>query len=227
MILRLLTLASLLLLSACDSRLSGDYQSEVILNVNSRLFPITCWSHQPKNYIDAEIDTITSHPILEAASKPCHVEGNVIKKSLPIEQIEDTDLIRITAFSNYGREAERIVTAVADSFISHRAEIGRAQADMALEALDSELESHGQVVAEKKRALTALVELQKEFASDKEICVSVSMQQHEYNSAKDYYEQARDLLRAIKIQQQELRVLRKMPRNPITIHRAAITKKRS
>lgn len=52
----------------------------------------------------------------------------------------------------------------------------------------------------------------------KDDTVSLSMRQHDYNSAKDDYEQARDLLRQMKIQQQEQRVLLRMPRTPITAH---------
>ncbi|MGJ8695441.1 MAG: GumC family protein [Verrucomicrobiaceae bacterium] len=52
----------------------------------------------------------------------------------------------------------------------------------------------------------------------KDDTVDLSMQQHQYNSAKEEYEQARDLLRAMKIQQQEQRVLLRMPRTPITLH---------
>ena len=56
--------------------------------------------------------------------------------------------------------------------------------------------------------------------------VSLSMRSHEYNSIKEDYEQARDLLHQMEIQQQEQRVLLKMPRNPITIHQALVTKSR-
>ena len=48
--------------------------------------------------------------------------------------------------------------------------------------------------------------------------VELSMQQHKYNSAKEEYEQARDLYREMKLQQQEQRVMLRMPRTPITLH---------
>ena len=44
------------------------------------------------------------------------------------------------------------------------------------------------------------------------------MRQHNYNVAKDEYEQARDLLREMKTQQQEQRELLKMPRKAVTRH---------
>jgi len=52
----------------------------------------------------------------------------------------------------------------------------------------------------------------------KDDTVDLSMRQHDYNSARDEYEQARDLYRQMKIQQQEQRVLLRMPRTPITRH---------
>ena len=55
--------------------------------------------------------------------------------------------------------------------------------------------------------------------------VDLSMQQHKYNSAKDEYEQARALYREMKLQQQEQRVLLRMPRNPITLHELPKTAK--
>ena len=48
--------------------------------------------------------------------------------------------------------------------------------------------------------------------------VDLSLQQNAYNQAKESYEQSRDLLREMKIKQQEARVLLKMPREPITLH---------
>jgi hypothetical protein len=52
----------------------------------------------------------------------------------------------------------------------------------------------------------------------KEISNDRTMRQHEYNSAKEEYEQSRDLLREMKIQQQEQRALLKRPRQAVTRH---------
>lgn len=59
----------------------------------------------------------------------------------------------------------------------------------------------------------------------KEETVDLSMQQHKYNSAREEYEQTRALYREMKLQQQEQRVLLRMPRNPITLHELPRTAK--
>jgi hypothetical protein len=47
---------------------------------------------------------------------------------------------------------------------------------------------------------------------------NLSSKQNSYNTAKEAYEQARETLRNLKIQQQETRILLKQPRNLIIIH---------
>jgi capsular exopolysaccharide synthesis family protein len=70
------------------------------------------------------------------------------------------------------------------------------------------------------------VEKMREVVEDKKgITVDLSMRQHKYNSAKEEYEQARDLYREMKLQQQEQRILLRMPRNPITLHELPKTAK--
>ena len=51
--------------------------------------------------------------------------------------------------------------------------------------------------------------------------VELSLKQHNYNQAKEDYEQTRDMLREMKIKQQEARLLLKMPKTPVTIHERA------
>ena len=63
------------------------------------------------------------------------------------------------------------------------------------------------------------VERMKEtILNKKEISLERAMRQHEYNSAREEYEQSRNLLREMKIQQQEQRALLKMPRQAVTRH---------
>jgi len=52
----------------------------------------------------------------------------------------------------------------------------------------------------------------------KDDTVALSLKQNAYNQAKETYEQSRNMLREMKIKQQEARVLLKMPRDPITLH---------
>ncbi|HBE95635.1 MAG TPA: hypothetical protein DDW68_00510 [Verrucomicrobiales bacterium] len=51
--------------------------------------------------------------------------------------------------------------------------------------------------------------------------VDLSMRQHQYNSAKEEYEQSRMMYREMSVKQQQQRVLLKMPRTPITLHERA------
>ncbi len=55
----------------------------------------------------------------------------------------------------------------------------------------------------------------------KEDAITLSLKQSNYTQAKEQYEQARAMLREMKIKQQEARVLLKMPRDPITFHERA------
>ena len=53
----------------------------------------------------------------------------------------------------------------------------------------------------------------------KEIALDLAMRQHKYNSAKEEYEQSRDLQREMKLQQAKQRALLKMPRQAVTRHK--------
>ena len=104
-------------------------------------------------------------------------------------------------------------------------------------------ERHPDMIAIAKKAEGALVNAQKEVASLKVVLstkldlikmqvekmddmvenrkddtVSLSLRQNAYNQARETYEQSRNMLREMKIKQQEARVLLKMPRDPITLH---------
>ncbi|MEJ6561390.1 MAG: polysaccharide biosynthesis tyrosine autokinase [Akkermansiaceae bacterium] len=91
--------------------------------------------------------------------------------------------------ANLMRDAESAVTSLKDVLTTR------------INLIDRQVERMQQTVDEKKGDT-----------------VSLSIRQHEYNSAKDDYEQSRELLRAMKVQQQEQRVLLRMPRTPITPH---------
>ena len=103
--------------------------------------------------------------------------------------------------------------------------------------------NHPEVKATKHRAANALENAGKEVVSLKEVLetrlnlvdkqvermeqmvrekkdgtVDLSMQQHQYTTAKEEYEQSRMMYREMSVKQQEQRVLLKMPRSPITLH---------
>lgn len=57
--------------------------------------------------------------------------------------------------------------------------------------------------------------------ASKEDVVALALKRHNYNQAKEDYEQARDMHHEMKIKQQEARILLKMPKTPVTIHERA------
>lgn len=72
------------------------------------------------------------------------------------------------------------------------------------------------------KKLSAIVKEKSEKLQARKIDpVEQSLQQHNYNEAKEKYEQSRTMLREMKIKQQEARVLLKMPRSPVTIYERA------
>jgi succinoglycan biosynthesis transport protein ExoP len=92
-------------------------------------------------------------------------------------------------------------------------------------ATQFEIDANMEVASLKKILSTRLqlverqVERMREMVTDKkEQTVDLSMRQHQYNNAREEYEQARELLKKTKIQQQQARILLKMPRSPLTIH---------
>ena len=171
------------------------------------------------------IEILSSPKILNSASAKCGVDPNLIKSSLQVVARRGTDFIEVTAFHDNLATAEKIIIAVVETFAANESAHERARADRALEALDGELETHGELVTQRKGAIDDFLKLHGPLFGKKDLLYD-SQQQRDYNSRKDEYEQARELLRQMKIQQQEQRVLLKMPRTPITIHQAAITKRR-
>jgi succinoglycan biosynthesis transport protein ExoP len=95
----------------------------------------------------------------------------------------------------------------------------KKQASNLMRDAESAVTSLKDVLTTRINLVDRQVERMKETVlNKKDITVDLSMRQHEYNSAKEEYEQSRDLLREMKIQQQEQRVLLRMPRNPVTLH---------
>jgi capsular exopolysaccharide synthesis family protein len=72
------------------------------------------------------------------------------------------------------------------------------------------------------RQVVAMEEMVKERTDG---TIDLSLRQNQYTQAKEAYEQAREMLRQMKIRQQEARVLLKMPRDPITLHEKPKTAK--
>ncbi|MGJ8695705.1 MAG: hypothetical protein ACSHYF_05260 [Verrucomicrobiaceae bacterium] len=113
-----------------------------------------------------------------------------------------TDFIEIIAKSHDEQEAKLLADAVAEAFISRKNSIEQDRAEMALEALDEELSKQEELVESAKKELLSLLGDHGDLRQP----------------AETGYENARGLLKEMKVAQQEQRVLLKMPRTVITRH---------
>ena len=96
--------------------------------------------------------------------------------------------------------------------IAKRANGAMANAQKEVVTLKAVLEQKREIIA---RQVDRMKDLKKDRKDD---TVELSLKQHNYNQAKESYEQSRDMLKEMKIRQQEARVMLKMPRTPITLH---------
>lgn len=95
----------------------------------------------------------------------------------------------------------------------------KERADSAMEYARHEVVTLKKVLDTKLLMIDRQVEKMREIVDNKQnITVELSLKQHNYNQAKEDYEQSRDMFREMKVKQQEARVLLKMPKTPITIH---------
>ncbi len=93
------------------------------------------------------------------------------------------------------------------------------RANSALENAKKEVVSLKGVLKTQLALIKRTVENLKKVTEVKEQdTIELSLRQSNYTQAKEDYEQARDMLRAMKVQQQQARVMLKMPREPVTFH---------
>ncbi|YCM43195.1 hypothetical protein V2O64_17955 [Verrucomicrobiaceae bacterium 227] len=93
------------------------------------------------------------------------------------------------------------------------------QADQKLEYARAEVVTLKQILDTKLMLIERQVEKMRQIVDSKQnITVELSLKQHNYNQAKEDYEQARDQFRNMKIKQQEARSMLNVPRTPVTIH---------
>ncbi|MGJ8697816.1 MAG: hypothetical protein ACSHYF_15975 [Verrucomicrobiaceae bacterium] len=354
--------AATLLLPSCDSQSvtgsaekpEGKHQCTATVQIhNTDLLPLD--TKVPSDTFFANQVVILSAPnTVDAAASSSQINSQTIADSIHIEPIEGTNLVKVSAHHDDPDTAKKIVEALLGAYTANRNQQDRDRTEKTLNALDRELQMHGDIVQEKRKALTVIiqqygipyfegreennigrteeemyrratekldlleqdrnrleiqikrlidtanedlirtaaglelpenqvsnfytaylqalrnkdtalasglgedhpkvvasqkqaelhlkdasrevttlkeilntrltlidrqVERMREMVQDKkDNTVDLSMQQHQYNSAKEEYEQARNLLREMKIQQQEARVQIRMPRTPLTIH---------
>ncbi|MEJ6580748.1 MAG: polysaccharide biosynthesis tyrosine autokinase [Akkermansiaceae bacterium] len=129
---------------------------------------------------------------------------------------------QVTTYYNQNRQAIDQYNAIQAQGLGpkHPEVIAMKQlADSALEYARNEVVTLKQVLDTKLLMVGRQVEKMREMVDNKQdITVELSLKQHNYNSAKEEYEQSRDMYREMKIKQQEARVLLKMPKTPITWH---------
>lgn len=165
--------------------------------------------------------------VLEKNRDQLEIQINKILKSSPEELIGTVAKIELP---------ENVVTGLHVRILGTENQLlksGSTVSDQEKQALETKLSALKKKAAEEVvnlreviRTRLALVDQQaakmKEMVENKMAdTVDLSMAQHQYNSAKDEYEQARDLYREMKLQQQEQRILLKMPRTPVTLHERA------
>lgn len=132
---------------------------------------------------------------------------------------------QVTAYYTSYRAAEEQVSAmIASGLGPNHPEVKamKMRADGALENAGKEVVSLKEVLETRLNLVDKQVEKMKQMVREKKDgTVDLSMRQHQYNSAKEEYEQSRMMYREMSVKQQQQRVLLKMPRTPITLHERA------
>ncbi|MDA7622121.1 polysaccharide biosynthesis tyrosine autokinase, partial [bacterium] len=129
---------------------------------------------------------------------------------------------QVTAYYTGYRAAEEQVSAmIASGLGPNHPEVKatKLRAEGALKNAGKEVVSLKEVLETRLNLVDKQVEKMKQMVREKKDgTVDLSMRQHQYNSAKEEYEQSRMMYREMSVKQQQQRVLLKMPRTPITLH---------
>lgn len=155
---------------------------------------------------------------------------------IQIRKLIDTpneDLIRIASglelpenqvtayYTGYRAAEEQVIAMIASGLGPNHPEVKatKLRADGALKNAGKEVVSLKEVLETRLNLVDKQVEKMKQMVREKKDgTVDLSMRQHQYNSAKEEYEQSRMMYREMSVKQQQQRVLLKMPRTPITLH---------
>ncbi|MFT6239389.1 MAG: hypothetical protein ACJAQT_001468 [Akkermansiaceae bacterium] len=129
---------------------------------------------------------------------------------------------QVTYYFTQHREAlEQKRTLLAQGLAANHPDVRAVEerAEGAMDYAKKEAVSLSAVLKTKLELINRQVERMEEMVEDRqEDTPNLSSKQNSYNTAKEAYEQARETLRNLKIQQQETRILLKQPRNLIIIH---------
>ncbi len=124
-------------------------------------------------------------------------------------------------FTQYREALENRRTLIAQGLAERHPDIIAVEerAQGAMSYAQKEAVSLKAVLKTQLELINRQVERMREMVDDRQDdTVDLSLKQHTYTQAKETYEQSREMLREMKIKQQEARVLLKMPRDPITLH---------
>ncbi|MDE0859979.1 MAG: hypothetical protein OSA93_07455 [Akkermansiaceae bacterium] len=150
------------------------YESTVVVQVHYTVFALpsskgsTHGTLMTRNYMVNEFETITSNATLNSAIEAIALAQRwdlsleetleKVKTMVSAEPRRGTDFIEIKARSHNQEDAHDIVNAVVDSYIARRNKMEMARAKKAIEALDKELQEQGDLVNDKRKNLTPLIQ---------------------------------------------------------------------
>ena len=201
--------------------------------------------YMSRSYYEYPFQMLTSAETLKLASQnfnlqmPLDETITYLKEVVTVEQLEGTNFIDITVKHAPKDQAIRIANAIAEAGAERQKSTEDNEAKRTLEALDEELDDQEQVVKNHRTDLiTYLTHYKIPFPPDEKSFLKPnelelkpnlsdderSLIEHIYTEALHAFTLSREMLNEMKTQQQEARVLLKMPRPPITIHeRATLT----
>jgi uncharacterized protein involved in exopolysaccharide biosynthesis len=181
-----------------------------------------------RHYMESEFESILSEPTLAAAATLLGIEEKnhpeailSMKENVITASVRETDIITITAKDPDPEKAVKIANAIAEAYAQRRAFAEEDRAKRALTALDEELAAQQGLVDSHLKALNSLPAKSDDSPHPNEHITKLPLKQNSHDQAKETYAQSRNMLREMKIKQQEARVLLKRPRHPITIHERA------
>lgn len=182
-----------------------------------------------RSYMENEYEIILAQETRRLAATLLGIEKNqqaeaiqLMGENITTAPVRGTDFITITAKYPDPQQAAKIANAIAEAYAQRRSTAERDRAERAIAALDEELETQRELVATHKEKLVSLIQAYTPPLLDENGNPGdLSFRQNAYNKAKENYLQSREMLQDMKTQQQEARVLLKMPRDPITIHERA------
>lgn len=206
-------LGLLLLLQSCDSsneEARGEFESSATVEMHPSAIPAESKS---KHFVRNQLAILQSSHILEATARELYLEPEALKKSLEISQVRENDCIKITAHHDDETLPKLMVTTLLESYSRFRKKQETKFATARLAVLVEEIGKQENEVrkAQKKIPIRAI---------GIPYFDSGSLQKTEeemLKSAKEEYEDARVLLRELKMREERMRAFSESPQAFFTI----------